>query len=282
VRIEALAQSIGWATGANLSMHSYINTPSLSPALHLSRHRNPFCNLVKSSMKNAEQRCTACDIGLVQRLATTLQRPFLKRCHAGVCEAVQPFYHCDMLGGVIFVGPFREKNLKRPCELIQKKSLLPANAKTMRCKLPTLGDGNVVHVEHLATLFSEHIENAFRGHNEAGKICENPLKERIRNFIAENRQGNISLNLLSSFLNLSPSRVSQIVKEYFGMTLPQTVTRFRLEHARMLLTNTVLPIAEVSRQCGFNDPLYFSKVFHKEAHLTPREFHKRFYKLTMS
>lgn len=46
----------------------------------------------------------------------------------------------------------------------------------------------------------------------------------------------------------------------------------RIEHARNLLRDTRLRIGEVAAETGFDDPLYFSRVFHAVTRQAPRAF----------
>jgi YesN/AraC family two-component response regulator len=43
-------------------------------------------------------------------------------------------------------------------------------------------------------------------------------------------------------------------------------------HARELLTSSRLPITDIARIVGYDNPLYFSRIFKKEAGMSPREF----------
>ena len=45
--------------------------------------------------------------------------------------------------------------------------------------------------------------------------------------------------------------------------------RRRLREARRLLLTTTLPVKEVARRCGYEDPLYFSRVFHQHTGQPP-------------
>jgi YesN/AraC family two-component response regulator len=49
----------------------------------------------------------------------------------------------------------------------------------------------------------------------------------------------------------------------------------RIQAAKELLLTADLNISEVAYQTGFNDPLYFSRLFKKMTGLPPRQFAKR-------
>ncbi len=50
----------------------------------------------------------------------------------------------------------------------------------------------------------------------------------------------------------------------------------RLEIARYLLTNTRYPVAEVAKQIGYDNPLYFSSLFKKHTGMSPTEYRKNY------
>ena len=49
----------------------------------------------------------------------------------------------------------------------------------------------------------------------------------------------------------------------------------RIEKAKEMLISSDHPIKEISNTVGFNDQLYFSKLFYKYEGLSPTEFRKK-------
>jgi two-component system response regulator YesN len=52
------------------------------------------------------------------------------------------------------------------------------------------------------------------------------------------------------------------------------LTRIRMERARELLSGTSLPVSQISRQIGYNDPNYFIRIFKKETTLSPGQYRR--------
>ena len=46
----------------------------------------------------------------------------------------------------------------------------------------------------------------------------------------------------------------------------------RMSRARQLLDSTTLGIAEVAREVGYDDPLYFSRQFRRTHGMSPRDY----------
>jgi AraC-like DNA-binding protein len=49
----------------------------------------------------------------------------------------------------------------------------------------------------------------------------------------------------------------------------------RLNKARELLTNPETSIANVARDCGYEDPGYFARVFKQDVGVTPQEWRNK-------
>lgn len=81
-----------------------------------------------------------------------------------------------------------------------------------------------------------------------------------------------NIEKMSAFCNMSESRFQHLFKEQYGITPMQYVLRLRINKAKELLICGEISIGTVAKQVGFNDPLYFSRLFKKFEGLTPREF----------
>ncbi len=66
--------------------------------------------------------------------------------------------------------------------------------------------------------------------------------------------------------------------EAYGCSPKEYLTRIRLQAAFDLLQRGDLPVGAVARSCGFEDPLYFSRVFRAETGSSPAEYRKHFKK----
>jgi len=73
-------------------------------------------------------------------------------------------------------------------------------------------------------------------------------------------------------VELSPPYFAKIFKEETGNTFVDYVTELRLEKAKELLLQNQLSFKEISFAVGYRDPNYFSRVFKKYFHMSPREF----------
>ena len=72
-------------------------------------------------------------------------------------------------------------------------------------------------------------------------------------------------------------RVSWFIRSfrhYMGMTPMQYITSIRINKARELLKNTDYSIQEISALSGYENPLYFSRIFHKQTGYSPSRYRR--------
>lgn len=96
----------------------------------------------------------------------------------------------------------------------------------------------------------------------------NYLKEQLYN-------PTLKTDKLHTLCGVSDTYFRQIFVSRFGMTPQKFIVSKRLSHARNeILSGDSNSITEVALNVGFNDPLYFSKVFKKAYGLSPSELRK--------
>jgi AraC-like DNA-binding protein len=93
-------------------------------------------------------------------------------------------------------------------------------------------------------------------------------------YIEQYYNNRIDRDMLARQVSLSSSYYSVLFKQYMGCTPVQYITRVRMDKAMQLLKESNLPVSEVARQVGFEDALYFTRVFSHSLGLTPRAYRK--------
>jgi AraC-like DNA-binding protein len=73
-------------------------------------------------------------------------------------------------------------------------------------------------------------------------------------------------------LNTTPKTLGRLVKTHFGKTLTELIRERILNHAKWELLHTLRPVKEIARELGYDDELYFSRLFRKETGRSPTEF----------
>lgn len=84
----------------------------------------------------------------------------------------------------------------------------------------------------------------------------------------------LALNLPDNaqFTGLSPSRYSSVFKEVYGVSPQNYLVNYRLRKAKELMRHTNLTIKQISSLTGFEDQLYFSRLFKKHEKMSPKVY----------
>ena len=64
-------------------------------------------------------------------------------------------------------------------------------------------------------------------------------------------------------------------KEYTNSTPAQYLLSLRISNAQTLLETTSYNVTEIADIVGYDNPLYFSRIFKKQVGLSPSEFRKQ-------
>ena len=99
--------------------------------------------------------------------------------------------------------------------------------------------------------------------------------EKAIMFMGANIQRSISLNEIASHVGLSVSRLTQLFCSLVGAAPISYLTRERIYRACHYLDAAELPIADIARIVGYEDPFYFSRVFKRITGLSPRAYRQR-------
>jgi two-component system response regulator YesN len=103
--------------------------------------------------------------------------------------------------------------------------------------------------------------------------------QQAKDYLTEHyRDAALSLGDVAGQVNLSPSHFSVIFSQEIGQNFKEYLTELRIQKAKELLRASHLKTAEIAYQVGYNDPHYFSVVFHKVTGLTPTEFRAQVYR----
>ena len=95
-----------------------------------------------------------------------------------------------------------------------------------------------------------------------------------RNYIDNNYEADLNLNLLSHNLFVSKYHLLRLFKKYYGQTPKQYLTDKRIEKSKEYLKRG-MNITETCFAIGFESPSSFCTLFKSRIGLAPTEFQKR-------
>ncbi len=127
-------------------------------------------------------------------------------------------------------------------------------------------------VEQLLVQFIDH-------HYLEARCSEFPEQRfsKVLQYIEEHINEKVEISQLRKIINMSSTDFIVKFNNYFGMPPKQYIINRKLSVAKRLLIKTSLPIKEVAESCGYQDEFYFSRIFKKYFHESPRDFRAKKY-----
>lgn len=94
-------------------------------------------------------------------------------------------------------------------------------------------------------------------------------------YIQYNYANNIGVADIARYVGISRSQLYRAFLQDFGVSPHAYLQTYRINEACSLLRDPAYSVAEVAGSVGFNDPLYFSRVFKSIKGATPSDYQKK-------
>lgn len=130
--------------------------------------------------------------------------------------------------------------------------------------------------DYIVSLFKDILLLVDRQQHEQKKTTGNVQEqiERAAAYFNENYNTKISIDDYAESLHISTNGFIHNFKQYAGMSPAQYILSLRMVNAQSLLERTTYNIKEISEIVGYENPLYFSRVFKKEIGKSPAQYRK--------
>jgi AraC-like DNA-binding protein len=223
------------------------------------------CILLRDTL-GMDSKCRALDHKMMH-VALERQDMISYTCHAGMREATAPIMVSGKLVGYVMLGQFRSEAAPDVSPYAGLWMERFGNA-----DLQQAYDQTTVFPEHkietLLAMFRQLLEFIVGGqlirHKDYDLI--QPVIERIQ----EHPQQELTLEMAAKMAGRSASALSRLFKRATGRSFKQYQMAHRMEQARKMLENMPnRPVGEVARSVGYEDPLYFSRIFRKFHGVSP-------------
>jgi AraC-like DNA-binding protein len=96
--------------------------------------------------------------------------------------------------------------------------------------------------------------------------------ERAMRYLEERVDGRVQVAELAAMVGVSPSHLAALFREATGGGVLAHHNALKMARARALLDTTDLPVADIGRRVGLDDPFYFSRQFRRTHGMSPRAY----------
>ncbi|MGI6254520.1 MAG: helix-turn-helix domain-containing protein [Acutalibacter sp.] len=132
--------------------------------------------------------------------------------------------------------------------------------------------GNFIYMSQVLSLVLGELYHRDRGAGVGGGQVTGIIRYMVRH-LGES----LTLEELSQEFDMSKSSLNALFQRQTGRSPMDFFIRLKMKEACKMLRSSGLRVNEVARQVGYQDPYYFSRLFHKVVGISPREYQQSEY-----
>lgn len=132
--------------------------------------------------------------------------------------------------------------------------------------------------DEMLTLLLRNIFILIRRSLEINKNFTDTMEKEVSYaiyYFRDNFNKEINVDEYAQSLNISVSWFIRCFRQITGMTPLQYVINLRISNAQMLLETSDYTISQIAESVGYENALYFSRLFHKQTGISPKEYRKK-------
>ncbi|WP_017316610.1 AraC family transcriptional regulator [Mastigocladopsis repens] len=137
-----------------------------------------------------------------------------------------------------------------------------------------------LYTDSLKNLLAVHLLRNYTGKPEKLSIEDSPLDafklNQVKDFIENRLAEDLSIADMANVVHMSQFHFARAFKTATGQPPHRYLTQRRMERAKVLLSVTRLPVAEVAYQVGFYNTSHFTSQFRKATGTTPKAYRDSF------
>lgn len=129
--------------------------------------------------------------------------------------------------------------------------------------------------EIISSLLKTLIIKILRISCSANSSQNSSISDKVKKYICENYNRDISLNELANIVFVNPYHLAHTFKDETGISPIQYLITHRIDIAKTLLLTTNSPISEIASKVGYPNANYFNLLFKKYTGYSPGKFRKK-------
>lgn len=229
-----------------------------------------YCSLIQKGLK-IRYRCCRQDT-LMCESCNRHRKLTVYRCHAGLSEAVLPMEIEGTLIGYCMLGQFRTvKAVPEEMTTEWKKAKLDTVLLDEAFNVQPYFDETAMNkMLHLFTMLVTFIIS-----RDYVRVRHAQVVESVIDWLEKHIAEPATLSTVAQAVNRSPSTVSHALTLKLGMSFKQLATIKKIQKFESIIArNPDTSIQEAASAVGYDDPLYFSRIY-KKVRLSPPSIYAR-------
>lgn len=197
-------------------------------------------------------------------------------------------FHADFLSGVynsVFDEKYFEPILR--CTALQAWQVRPDSKKHLAMISSVMEAQTKVSEEpmgyefdiraHLCEFWKGLYEEteALRVNAPVRNLADSERIKQMMDFIGEHYSEPLTVEEIASAAGISVRECSRCFRRCIGVSPIDHLTGLRVQRAAGMLVETSKSVLEISENCGFSSPSYFSKVFREATGVTPNVYRRK-------
>ncbi|MDR1748598.1 MAG: PocR ligand-binding domain-containing protein [Spirochaetaceae bacterium] len=229
-----------------------------------------YCQLIQKGLRY-RYRCCRQDKLMCGHCASR-NRLTIYQCHAGCSEAVLPMEVDGAVIGYAMLGQFRTGSAV-PKDILQEWKNHNLDQEELSGAHDNQPFFNAETVKNMLNLFSMLI--AFVITRDYVRIRRPTLAENVLIWIDDHISEQIELDEAAYELNRSRSAISHAVKKQLSLSFKQLCTIMKIQKFESIIAaQPDISIKDAALQVGYDDPLYFSRIYRKVRLSSPSTYVK--------
>lgn len=228
-----------------------------------------YCTLLQDELK-VRERCLKQDKIVCERCRSIQQRQQVYRCFGGLTEVIIPIILEDDMFCYAIIGQFRTQQ-SVPQEIrklwIEKGYPLQTLEEAYQ-KRPFFTKQSMTNMRQLfSDMLKVLIETKYL------EIEKMELTKQVISYVNGHLADRLFIEDVATALGASPAAIVRAVKHDLNISFRQMIISYRVQKFEDIIAKTPsLQVKEVSSMVGYDDPLYFSRLYSKIRHRTPSEY----------
>lgn len=231
------------------------------------------CFFDRNGVAGEETEETATEPGLLEEKVRDVLG-YLEQGFYGEAQAGLEAFYREIMTGRYSLKTVRGRAIDICCacrRIIEKKGgdiagsgryHLPEYQKISRC----------LRAKELKVLLEEAVTAAGAAKEGESGTKYSPLVRECMEYVRAHYYERINIASAAEALHVNKSYLGTVFKKETGVSIVETITRYRLDKAMELMRQTEYKLFEISEKVGFEDPAYFTNVFIKYIGMSPSAY----------